>query len=99
MQKKDGSIIWVTGAGRFIRRPDDGSLEIYMGCYRDITAQQEREEQMKIIEAIGRVFNFCIYIDVSDMTYRMVSTNEYVEQIPKDPDAMKFLREPVRMVG
>ncbi len=29
MQKKDGSIIWVTGAGRFIRRPDDGSLEIY----------------------------------------------------------------------
>ena len=38
MQKKDGSIIWVTGAGRFIRRPDDGSLEIYMGCYRDITA-------------------------------------------------------------
>ncbi|MDT3844751.1 MAG: sensor domain-containing diguanylate cyclase [Bacillota bacterium] len=42
MQKKDGSIIWITGAGRFIRRPDDGSLEIYMGCYRDITAQQKK---------------------------------------------------------
>ncbi|MBO5624003.1 MAG: PAS domain-containing protein, partial [Butyrivibrio sp.] len=67
MQKKDGNIIWVTGAGRFIRRPDDGSLEIYMGCYRDITAQQELEEHVKIIEAIGKVFNFSLFIDVSDM--------------------------------
>lgn len=92
MQKKDGSIIWVTGAGRFIRRPDDGSLEIYMGCYRDITAQQELEEYLKIIEAIGKVFNFSMFIDVSDMSYRMISTNEYVEKVPKDPDAMKFLR-------
>ncbi len=92
MQKKDGSIIWVTGAGRFVRRPDDGSLEIYMGCYRDITAQQELEEHLKIIEAIGKVFNFSIFIDVSDMSYRMISTNEYVEMAPKDPDAFVFLR-------
>ncbi len=95
MQKKDGSIIWVTGAGRFIRRPDDGSLEIYMGCYRDITAQQELEEHLKIIEAIGRVFNFSIFIDVSDMSYRMISTNEYVEAVPKDPDALRFLKNNV----
>ncbi|MBR4169448.1 MAG: sensor domain-containing diguanylate cyclase [Lachnospiraceae bacterium] len=95
MQKKDGSIIWVTGAGRFIRRPDDGSLEIYMGCYRDITAQQELEEYFKIIEAIGKVFNFSLYIDVSDMSYRMIGTNEYVEMAPKDPDAMQFLKNNV----
>lgn len=95
MQKKDGSIIWVTGAGRFIRRPDDGSLEIYMGCYRDITAQQELEEYLKIIEAIGKVFNFSLFIDVSDMSYRMISTNEYVEMVDKDPDALQFLRNNV----
>ena len=95
MQKKDGSIIWVTGAGRFIRRPDDGSLEIYMGCYLDITAQQEREEHIKIIEAIGKVFNFSLFIDARDMSYRMISTNEYVEMVPKDPDAIKFLKNNV----
>ena len=95
MQKKDGSIIWVTGAGRFIRRPDDGSLEIYMGCYLDITAQQELEEYLKIIEAIGKIFNFSMFIDVTDMSYRMISTNEYVEMVPKDPDAIKFLKNNV----
>ena len=97
MQKKDGSIIWVTGAGRFIRRSDDGSLEIYMGCYRDITAQQEKEEYLKIIEAIGKVFKFSIFIDVNDMSYRMISTNEYVEMVPKDPDAFKFLKNNVAL--
>lgn len=97
MQKKDGSIIWVTGAGRFIRRSDDGSLEIYMGCYRDITAQHEKEEYLKIIEAIGKVFNFSIFIDVNDMSYRMISTNEYVEMVPKDPDAFKFLKNNVTL--
>jgi PAS domain S-box-containing protein len=95
MQRKDGKTIWVTGAGRFIRRPEDGSLEIYMGCYRDITAQQELEEYLKIIEAIGRVFNFSMFIDVNDMSYRMISTNEYVEAVPKDPDALQFLRNNV----
>lgn len=95
MQKKDGSIIWVTGAGRFIRRSDDGSLEIYMGCYRDITAQVELEEHMKIIEAMGKVFNFSIFIDVSDMSYRMISTNEYVENVEKVPDAIEFLKKNV----
>ena len=95
MQRKDGKIIWVTGAGRFIRRPDDGSLEIYMGCYRDITAQQELEEHLKIIEALGKVFNFSLFIDVNDMSYRMISTNEYVEKAPKDPDAIRFLKNNV----
>ena len=95
MRKKDGSIIWVTGAGRFIRRPDDGSLEIYMGCYLDITAQQQLEEYVKIIEAIGKVFNFSLFIDVKDMSYRMISTNEYVERVPKDPDAIQFLKKNV----
>ena len=95
MLKKDGSIIWVTGAGRFIRRPDDGSLEIYMGCYRDITAQEELEEYLKIVEAIGKVFNFSLFIDVSDMSYRMISTNEYVEAVPKDADAIRFLKNNV----
>ncbi|MCR5603689.1 MAG: sensor domain-containing diguanylate cyclase [Lachnospiraceae bacterium] len=95
MKKKDGAIIWVTGAGRFIRRPDDGSLEIYMGCYRDITAQHELEEYLRIIEAIGKIFNFCIFIDVNDMSYRMISTNEYVEMVPKDTDALQFLRNNV----
>ncbi len=95
MQKKDGSIIWVTGAGRFIRRPEDDSLEIYMGCYRDITAQKDREEYLKIIEAVGKVFNFSLFIDVKDMSYRMISTNEYVKRVPKDPDALEFLRRNV----
>ena len=95
MQRKDGKIIWVTGAGRFIRRPDDGSLEIYMGCYLDITAQQELEEYLKIIEAIGKVFNFSMFIDVNDMSYRMISTNEYVEKAEKDPDAFIFLKNNV----
>ena len=95
MQKKDGSIIWVTGAGRFIRRPDDGSLEIYMGCYRDITAQQELEEYLKIIEAVSKVFNFSMFIDVRDMSYRMINTNEYVEMVKKDPDALQFLKNNV----
>lgn len=93
MQKKDGSIIWVTGAGRFIRRPDDDSLEIYMGCYLDITAQQELEEHVKIIEAIGKVFNFSLFIDVKDMSYRMISTNEYVESVEKDPNALVFMKK------
>ena len=95
MQKKDGGLIWVTGAGRFIRRSDDGSLEIYMGCYRDITAQMELEEYVKIIEAIGKVFNFSMFIDVKDLSYRMISTNEYVEMAPKNPDALQFLRNNV----
>ena len=95
MQKKDGCTIWVTGAGRFIRRPDDGSLEIYMGCYRDITAQMELEEHVKITEAIGGVFNFSLYINADDMSYRMISTNEYVEMVPKDPDAIRFLKNNV----
>lgn len=95
MQKKDGGLIWVTGAGRFIRRSDDGSLEIYMGCYRDITAQLELEEYVKIIEAIGKVFNFSMFIDVKDLSYRMISTNEYVEMAPKNPDALQFLRNNV----
>ncbi len=95
MQKKAGSILWITGAGRFIRREDDGSLEIYMGCYRDITAQQELEDYLKIIEAIGKVFNFSLFIDVSDMSYRMISTNEYVEQVEKVPDAIEFLKKNV----
>ena len=95
MQKKDGGIIWVTGAGRFIRRIDDGSLEIYMGCYLDITAQQELEEHVKIIEAIGKVFNFSLFIDVRDMSYRMISTNEFVEMVEKDTDALQFLKNNV----
>ena len=95
MQRKDGRIIWVTGAGRFIRRPDDGTLEIYMGCYRDITAEVEREEHVKIIEAIGKVFNFSLFIDVKDLSYRMISTNEYVEAVPKDPNAFQFLKNNV----
>ncbi len=95
MQKKDGNIIWVTGAGRFIRRPDDGSLEIYMGCYRDITAQHKLEEYLKIIVAIGKVFNFSMFIDVKDRTYRMISSNEYVDMVPKDPDAIQFLKNNV----
>lgn len=95
MRKKDGELIWVTGAGRFIRRSDDGSLEIYMGCYRDITAQLELEEYVKIIEAIGKVFNFSMFIDVKDLSYRMISTNEYVKMAPKDPDALQFLRNNV----
>lgn len=66
-----------------------------MGCYRDITAQQELEEYLKIIEAIGKVFNFSMFIDVRDMSYRMISTNEYVEAAHKDPNAIIFLKNNV----
>lgn len=92
MQKKDGSLIWVTGAGRFVRRPDDGSLEIYMGCYRDITAQYELKEYLKIVEAIGGVFNFSLFVDVDDWSYRVISTNEYVEKVEKAPNVFQFLK-------
>ena len=53
MMKKDGSIIWVTGAGEFVRR-EDGSLDIYMGCYREVTAEHEKEEYLHIIEGVGK---------------------------------------------
>ncbi|MCR5735847.1 MAG: PAS domain-containing protein [Lachnospiraceae bacterium] len=61
MQKKDGSIIWVTGAGRFIRRSDDGSLEIYMGCYRDITAQQKKISEFETEVYIDSLSKIHIY--------------------------------------
>lgn len=95
MMRKDGSVIWVTGAGKFVRREDDGSLEIYMGCYRDVTADHERNDYMRIIEGVGLVFNFSLYITVSDDSYRIISTNEYVEQVEKHPDAFVFLRRNV----
>ena len=91
MRKKDGSLIWVTGAGRFVRRAD-GSLEVYMGCYREITAEQEKDEYLKIIEGVGKVFNFSIYIDMSSETYRIISTNDYVESVEKCENAFAFLR-------
>ncbi|HJJ47321.1 MAG TPA: PAS domain-containing protein, partial [Methanocorpusculum sp.] len=59
MRKKDGSLIWVTGAGRFVRR-QNGSLSVYMGCYREVTAEHEKDEYLKIIEGVGKVFNFSI---------------------------------------
>ena len=76
MRKKDGSLIWVTGAGRFVRRAD-GSLEVYMGCYREVTAEHEKNDYLKIIEGVGKVFNFSIYIDMPAESYRIISTNEF----------------------
>ena len=95
MQKKDGSLIWVTGAGRFVRRKD-GSLECYMGCYREVTAEHEKNEYLKIIEGVGRVFNFSIYIDMPSADYRIISTNEFVEKVEKCKNAFEFLRANVR---
>lgn len=91
MMKKDGSIIWVTGAGEFIRR-EDGSLEIYMGCYREVTAEHEREEHLRIIEGIGKIFNFSIYIDVKTQEYRFISSNEYVDKVERCANAFDFLK-------
>ena len=91
MKKKDGSLIWVTGAGRFVCR-EDGSLEVYMGCYREVTAEHEKDEYLKIIEGVGKVFNFSIYIDVSNQTYRIISTNDFVESVAKCENAFEFLR-------
>ena len=91
MRKKDGSLIWVTGAGRFVRRTD-GSLEVYMGCYREVTAEQEKDEYLKIIEGVGKVFNFSIYIDMSSENFRVISTNDFVESVEKCENAFAFLR-------
>ena len=91
MQKKDGSLIWVTGAGRFVRRAD-GSLEVYMGCYREVTAEHEKDEYLKIIEGVGKVFNFSLYIDMPSERYRIISTNEFVERVAKCENAFEFLR-------
>ena len=91
MKKKDGSLIWVTGAGRFVRRAD-GSLEVYMGCYREVTAEHEKDEYLKIIEGVGKVFNFSIYIDMPSETYRIISTNDFVESVEKCENAFEFLR-------
>ena len=91
MMKKDGSIIWVTGAGEFIRR-EDGSLEIYMGCYREVTAEHEKAEHIRIIEGIGKIFNFSIYIDVKTQEYRFISSNEYVDKVKRCTNAFEFLK-------
>ena len=91
MRRKDGSLIWVTGAGRFVRRAD-GSLEIYMGCYREVTAEHDKDEYLKIIEGVGKVFNFSIYIDMPSAAYRIISTNDFVESVGKCADAFAFLR-------
>lgn len=91
MMKKDGSIIWVTGAGEFIRR-EDGSLEIYMGCYREVTAEHEKDEYLHIIEGVGKVFNFSIYIDAKTEKFRMISSNEYVDKVQKCKNAFDFLK-------
>lgn len=96
MVKKDGSIIWVTGAGKFVRREDDGSLEIYMGCYREVTAEHEKAEYLKIIEGVGKVFNFSIYIDMKDFTFKTISTNEIVEKVKKSDNAFEYLKENVK---
>ena len=91
MRKKDGSLIWVTGAGRFVCR-DDGSLKVYMGCYREVTAEHDKDEYLRIIEGVGKVFNFSIYIDMPSETYRIISTNEFVERVQKCQKAFDFLR-------
>lgn len=95
MLRKDGRIIWVTGAGKFIRREDDGSLEIYMGCYRDVTAEYEKSAYLHIIEGVGKVFNFSLYITIPDASYRIISTNKYVTRVKVDEDAFVFLRNNV----
>ena len=95
MMKKDGSIIWVTGAGEFIRR-EDGSLEIYMGCYREVTAEHEKAEHIRIIEGIGKIFNFSIYIDVKTQEYRFISSNEYVDKVKRCKNAFEFLKANVK---
>lgn len=95
MMKKDGSIIWVTGAGEFIRR-EDGSLEIYMGCYREVTAEHEKAEHIRIIEGIGKIFNFSIYIDVKTQEYRFISSNEYVDKVERCTNAFEFLKANVK---
>lgn len=91
MMKKDGSIIWVTGAGEFIRR-EDGSLEIYMGCYREVTAEHEKDEYLHIIEGVGKVFNFSIYIDAETEKFRVLSSNEYVDKAGMCENAFEYLR-------
>lgn len=91
MMKKDGSIIWVTGAGEFVRR-EDGTLDIYMGCYREVTAEHEKEEYLHIIEGVGKVFNFSIYIDAKTERFRIISTNEYVEKVDICENAFEFLK-------
>ena len=53
------------------------------------------KDYLKIVESLGRAFNFSIFIDVQDMSYRMISTNEYVEMVEKVPDAFQFLRNNV----
>lgn len=92
MMRKDGKIIWVTGAGEFIRR-EDGTLEIYMGCYREVTAEHEKENYLHVIEAVGRVFNFCIYINVKTEKFHFIRSNEYVDKVKACENAFEFLKE------
>lgn len=84
-------LFWVTGAGEFVRR-EDGTLEIYMGCYREVTAEHEKEEYLRIIEGVGKVFNFSIYIDAKTQKYRIISSNEYVDKVQKCENAFEFLK-------
>lgn len=91
MMKKDGSIIWVACAGEFICR-EDGSLETYMGCYREVTAEYEREAYLHIVEGVGKVFDFSIYIDIKSKAYWFISAEAYAERGRWRQDAFAFLQ-------
>lgn len=50
------------------------------------------EEYLHIIEGVGKVFNFSIYIDAKTSNYRFISTNEYVDKVNACENAFEFLR-------
>ncbi|MDO4198496.1 MAG: response regulator [Erysipelotrichaceae bacterium] len=77
MRLKSGEYHWFKAYGKVILR-EDGSVATYMGTYRDVQAEHEREERLKMVEAIGGIFNFCMYITLSDYTYEQLITNEFV---------------------
>ena len=63
-----------------------------MGCYREVTAEHEKAEHIRIIEGIGKIFNFSIYIDVKTQEYHFISSNEYIDKIERCTNAFEFLR-------
>ena len=97
MVKKDGSLIWVTGAGEFVRR-EDGSLEIYMGCYRDVTAEHESNKEIlrqnKLLKSVAGVYYSLHEIDLINDTTTTYNSQGQVGQIVNNTQgAVKMMRE------
>ena len=87
---KNGEIRWFNAVSKSLRR-QDGSLEELLASWRDITAEHNKDIYIEQIETIGKVFNFCSYIDLKNHSYIRIKSNEHIESL-----AIKISQDPFR---